>query len=367
MLAQSPVACHRPKLSLQTECLPTTFGKSTTGLSVNLAVDSTSPTATNTFRNAYHHHSRPSASRSAHFSRHNTCTDIKTPDDHHYHHHVPYSFSREVRSILRNSPFRTALADVDSRPKLNLPSKKRVAYQTPLNEEISTVTFTARHSDLLDDFQTDPTVPALPRLHCTQPPPPHGIPFMRPAAPTTPIASSHKVSPREWRWTLGPIRDGCVLLNSRGDDDDNMISPTCIDRNHANNDDYDYDYNENNENENTTDENANRHDIDIDDASDDESLFNSSAASDRSSPNSSINTTPDLTPLHTPTSPASCTTTNDIVFEKTPAVPTLAPPPHNHRIRRTTDAVQPQTKKKKTAAPVPPLLRVPTPATLRPT
>ena len=163
-------ASRRPKLSLQTASVPRTFGKSNTALSIPLATDpTTSPTARNTFNNAYSVPSLPSPSSSSSSSSSHTAMVVSAQSAGHV-----YQLPRGLKSILLNSPVspssstnkRRRLCSLESGPSSPtttrraclLPSprkkgkvKKKVSYRQPLEEEIHTVHFIARHSDLDDD------------------------------------------------------------------------------------------------------------------------------------------------------------------------------------------------------------------------
>ncbi|KAL3456463.1 hypothetical protein BJX64DRAFT_41003 [Aspergillus heterothallicus] len=151
-------ALERPKLTLQTSSLPVTFGSSSTGLSLSLAVGSTtSPTVRNTFKNAYDVAYPPSATASP--SRTSNTRFSKPPSP--YTSSNPYQLPLGVKSILRNSPLeakRRANSVAPSGPnggstsrRVLFPTKKQVTYRYPLEEEIKTVTYTTRHSDLVSE------------------------------------------------------------------------------------------------------------------------------------------------------------------------------------------------------------------------
>ncbi|KAK2746591.1 hypothetical protein FQN55_005579 [Onygenales sp. PD_40] len=188
MFAQpaSPAASHhdgaplttstkRPKLSLQTSSLPMAFGKSTTALSLALSANcSPSPTVRNTFNNAYDGFRRTAssspvgatvsspkgASRAGKRGASYLCNYQTTCE-------APYQLPLGVRSILRNSPLHTSSSSI-RRPSLSVsssnnssnihtgrkalfPAKRQVRYCFPLDEEIKTVRYVARHSDLSED------------------------------------------------------------------------------------------------------------------------------------------------------------------------------------------------------------------------
>lgn len=175
ILSSNPKPTNRPKLSLQTSCLPVTFGKSTTALSLppSATAPSRSPTSRNTFKNAFDSYSEtaaPSQPQNTSSSRppwQRRCTPQEANVTCDHRSDAPYDLPKGVRSILRNSPIReTASAPEtaveDSAPsstgrntatgvggrRILIPVKKRVSYRFPLDEEIKTVRFTARHSDL---------------------------------------------------------------------------------------------------------------------------------------------------------------------------------------------------------------------------
>lgn len=162
-----PGMSKRPKLSLQTTSLPITYGKSTTGLSLSLAASSTaSPTVLNTFNNAYElvrsstsfsGDASPSKSKITSPYPSSRCREL-----------VPYQLPLGVRSILRNSPISTSsrrqrsvsmagnsMNGCNPSRRLLFPASKQVSYRYPLEEEIKTVRFTARHSDIPDDSESE--------------------------------------------------------------------------------------------------------------------------------------------------------------------------------------------------------------------
>ncbi|KAL4788159.1 hypothetical protein BJX76DRAFT_198972 [Aspergillus varians] len=154
-----PSALARPKLTLQTASLPVTFGSSSTSLSLSLAAGSTSsPTVRNTFKNAYDVAYPPSATVSPSRSSSSRFSKPSSP----YTSSNPYQLPLGVKSILRNSLLesnkRRSNQVAPSGPngsstsrRVFFPSKKQVSYRYPLEEEIKTVKYTARHSDLVSD------------------------------------------------------------------------------------------------------------------------------------------------------------------------------------------------------------------------
>ncbi|KAK2797110.1 hypothetical protein FQN50_009301 [Emmonsiellopsis sp. PD_5] len=171
----APITTKRPKLSLQTSSLPMTFGKSTTALSLALSANcSPSPTVRNTFNNAYDGFRRTASSSPVGL----TVSSPKGPSragkrgasylcNYQTTSEAPYQLPLGLRSILRNSPLHTSSSSI-RRPSLSVPSgnnssnghsgrkalfpaKRQVRYRFPLDEEIKTVRYVARHSDLSED------------------------------------------------------------------------------------------------------------------------------------------------------------------------------------------------------------------------
>ncbi|KAL1851538.1 hypothetical protein Plec18167_002764 [Paecilomyces lecythidis] len=157
----------RPKLSLQTTSLPITYGKSTTGLSLSLAAgnNTASPTVLNTFNNAYElMRSSTSAAGDVSPSKGKIISPYATGR---HKESVPYQLPLGVRSILRNSPIPASsrrqrsvsmtgnnMNGSHSNRRLLFPASKQVSYRFPLEEEVKTVRFTARHSDIVDDSES---------------------------------------------------------------------------------------------------------------------------------------------------------------------------------------------------------------------
>ncbi|GKZ19148.1 hypothetical protein AbraIFM66951_004512 [Aspergillus brasiliensis] len=157
---QQTMITSRPKLTLQTTSLPRTFGTSSTGLSLSLAAGTASPTVRNTFKNAYEV-TGPASATASPSSKHPSQRFSKPSSP--YTTHNPYQLPLGVKSILRNSPLeptcrRRAGSVATTGPnggpsarRVFFPAKKQVSYRNPLEEEIQTVHYTARHSDLHDD------------------------------------------------------------------------------------------------------------------------------------------------------------------------------------------------------------------------
>ncbi|KAF4260903.1 hypothetical protein CNMCM8812_006633 [Aspergillus fumigatus] len=160
---------QRPKLTLQTKSLPTTFGTSTTGLSLSLAACATaSPTVRNTFKNAYDVSCPPSVTVSPSKSSMSRFGKPSSPYPTNANGN-PYQQPLGVKSILRNSPLeptarRRSISVAPNGPnggsssrRMFFPAEKRVSYRYPLEEEITTVHYTARHSDLTDQVEHHPS------------------------------------------------------------------------------------------------------------------------------------------------------------------------------------------------------------------
>ncbi|KAL4908186.1 hypothetical protein BDW74DRAFT_147017 [Aspergillus multicolor] len=154
-----PSALSRPKLTLQTASLPMSFSTSSTGLSLSLATGPTaSPTVRNTFKNAYDVAYPPSATASPSRSSNNRFSKPSSP----YTSSNPYQLPIGVKSILRNSCLESTKRRSNSVGPSNgstsrrvfFPTKKQVSYRYPLEEEIKTVKYTTRHSDLVSDSES---------------------------------------------------------------------------------------------------------------------------------------------------------------------------------------------------------------------
>lgn len=158
----------RPKLTLQTRCLPKTTGTSSTGLSFSFVSGAAaSPTVRNTFKNAYDVPLPSSATTSPSKSSSKPSRPIQS-----YavsNNNGPYQIPLGVKSILRNSPLEPcprrlsmSIAATGSNGgsaprRVFFPAKKQVNYRYPLEEEIQTVHYTARHSDLIGEPEPAPS------------------------------------------------------------------------------------------------------------------------------------------------------------------------------------------------------------------
>lgn len=156
-----PKLATKPKLTLQTTSLPRTFGRSSTGLSLSLAT--ASPTVSNTFKNAYDVPCPASAIPTTSSSSTSSPTKSSTPLRHSRQASSgnPYQLPLGVKSILRNSPLdhshRRSVSistngggnGASGSRRVFFPTKKQVTYRQPLEEEIRTVHYVVRHSDLI--------------------------------------------------------------------------------------------------------------------------------------------------------------------------------------------------------------------------
>ena len=156
----------RPKLSLQTSQLPTTYASSasTTSNSV-VGLSTTTPTTLNTFSNTFDLAIRPSpnSATTSPASFHLRTKPAASP----LRRSQPYSLNLPlgVRSILKNSrlakDYRGSSLSASASPRTGrrvfFPPAKKVSFQT-IDEEIVTQTYTARHIDLSssEDEQTAP-------------------------------------------------------------------------------------------------------------------------------------------------------------------------------------------------------------------
>lgn len=158
----------KPKLTLQTRCLPKTSGTSSTGLSFFTSSTNPSPTVRNTFKNAY---DVPAPSSSTASPSKASNKPSKSPSSYSVNNHgSAYQLPLGMRSILRNSPLDSSsrrrsvsIAAAGGNASLTprrvlFPAKKQVSYRYPLEEEIRTVHYTARHSDLATEPDPGPLV-----------------------------------------------------------------------------------------------------------------------------------------------------------------------------------------------------------------
>ncbi|KAF2214670.1 hypothetical protein CERZMDRAFT_90184 [Cercospora zeae-maydis SCOH1-5] len=265
----------RPKLSLDTDNVPSIFGKSSTSLRLE-TLSATSPTARNTFRNALdpvtiqYKHSTPrpvlsslkvvtnspqpepdeapsTAANESAASSATTTSSLSSLDS--LASVVPYKLAFNSTSILVNSPLpRTSRRPHFGHPKPMFPAPKKVAFREPLTEDVTTTRFTLRHSDIESSTSTISTLELTPtdsevdedpqelddqrprqadgRPATNSPPSPHTGDKRESSdeeesdsdsCPATPVAGRRKRH-RQWVWTLGPV-DGEEKPSSYQQDD----------------------------------------------------------------------------------------------------------------------------------------------------
>lgn len=257
---------RKPKLSLNTASLPSTFGKSTTGLRLDTP-SIASPTSRNTFSNAYgsHHVSSPEAMTPHETTRpqkSRLCLDTSIPPTHQqpprsastdscmsatsatsastdssissvstadsFSKPIPYRLPFNHRSILTNGPhgcLRHRKSFSSTRPMF--PAPKKVSFRAPLTEDICNDVYTMAHSDIDSIPSISPSLETLPSGHgqYVQKHKQHlkstALPIREAncgdkrdsssedesdsdVCPSTPVTRRSK-RPREWVWTLGPI------------------------------------------------------------------------------------------------------------------------------------------------------------------
>ncbi|KZZ96215.1 hypothetical protein AAP_00988 [Ascosphaera apis ARSEF 7405] len=290
----NPRQSRRPKLSLQTAAVPRTFGKSTTSLTLNIPSDApVSPTARNTFCNAYSSLRRDdasavivsssslssasttSSSSSSSLSSFSSTANVQSPSlslcGGTEAAEVPYKLPRSARSILRNSPLGHARRSGHLRDSCSLKNaypaatttttirkplftpKKQVRYRTPLYEEIETVEYIAKHSDLYieadsdssdvsafsspeagsdEDSQSDAKVEESEdedQGFKAQTSSKKGLATAQSRSTSSFASLSRKKKTQKWRWTLGPVVDGHVLpgpVTENSDDQSQHNEPT---------------------------------------------------------------------------------------------------------------------------------------------
>ncbi|KAF9883065.1 hypothetical protein FE257_004144 [Aspergillus nanangensis] len=253
----------RPKLTLQTSSLPLAFGTSSTGLSFSRAGGPTaSPTVRNTFKNAYEVTAPPSVITSP--SSKSSINRISKPSSP-YTSSNPYQQPLGVKSILRNSPLEptsrrrsVSAASLQGSRRVFFPAKKQVSYRQPLEEEIHTVRYTARHSDLTDSDHTpheasfsgdsDSSSSRQKRKHFNTEKQVRAVALMDGLDSDTPPTPRQARSKRrcEWRWTLGPLEkraDTVAVTSPRSTHQQNILdkepaSPTSLNSSDVSTDDH---------------------------------------------------------------------------------------------------------------------------------
>lgn len=260
-LRPSRSPAKRPKLSLDTNNVPSIFGKSSTSLRLE-TLSATSPTARNTFRNTLDpvtaqnkkSNTKPtlsslkiatdssprepeqiqqSTTNDSAASSATTTSSLSSIDS--FSTVVPYKLTFNTTSILVNSPLpRTSRRSHFGHQKPMFPAPKKVAFREPLTEDVKTTRFTLRHSDIesststisaleltpsdseVDETsknQTERSQQADDRPSAKSPPSPHTGDKRESSdeeesdsdsCPATPVAGRRKRH-RQWIWTLGPV------------------------------------------------------------------------------------------------------------------------------------------------------------------
>jgi hypothetical protein len=270
-LLSAPSPSKRPKLSLNTTSLPSTFGKKATSLRLE-TLSATSPTVRNTFSNAHEDElnarapgSRPKRPTLSNLSTSSiTANDIRSSSPATSEHSdttsstassahsvstigslsasVPYKLAYNITSILANSPIpkvgnqRRTFAQ--SRPMF--PAAKKVAFRAPLTEDITTERYTMKHSDIDSSISTISTLELSPpdsekpkkmsegdvhKLNARSKEKKAASPQTgdkressdeddSDTCPATPVAGRKKRS-REWVWTLGPVEAASKLSDKQ--------------------------------------------------------------------------------------------------------------------------------------------------------
>lgn len=141
---------RRPKLSIETSALSTTFGGLSRGVSGNPGLHSTTtPTTSNTYTNQWDLSFRPSP-----ISRTDSPRIIPPQVE---NSEQPYQLSLPfgIKSILKNTPLITeaqretiSTSPLDSRRKVFFPQPKKVTFKRHLEDVIETSKYVLRHSDL---------------------------------------------------------------------------------------------------------------------------------------------------------------------------------------------------------------------------
>lgn len=138
----------RPKLSLQTTSLTSTYGSLTRGLPPNTTQTLYTPTTANTLSNTWDLSIRPSPISRTDSPRPLPPTRTQTGQQ-------PYTYSLPfgVKPILKNTPLPPRAASVSASPretrrKVFFPQPKRVCFKSDLEEIIGTTQYVAKHSDL---------------------------------------------------------------------------------------------------------------------------------------------------------------------------------------------------------------------------
>lgn len=155
----------RPKLSLQTTSLTSTYGSLTRGIAPNTTQATYTPTTANTLSNTWDLSIRPSP-----VSRTESPRPLSQVRSQAVQQPYTYSLPFGVKPILKNSPLPPRAASVsasprESRRKVFFPQPKRVLFKQDLEEIIETKQYVVKHSDLTssgdetsdDEPQSEPT------------------------------------------------------------------------------------------------------------------------------------------------------------------------------------------------------------------
>lgn len=238
-----PTSPSRPKLSLNTRSILPTFGKRSTSLRLE-TLSASSPTSRNTFQNAtdapkVHESSKSplnplplgqtceakSSPTEATLSSTSSCSSVSSEAL--SISCVPYTLPYGLKSALRNSPTTRIRTQTTTfaicRPMF--PAAKRVAFRDPITEDVKTVRFTLRHSDISPPTSTLELRPPQERHPNKSAQPPDEKPTTKKSGPlsprtgdkrdssdeeddetcpATPVAGRQKRH-RQWVWTLPPV------------------------------------------------------------------------------------------------------------------------------------------------------------------
>lgn len=183
---QHPASLKRPKLSLNTSNVPSSFGKKSTSLRLE-TLSTTSPTSRNTFSNALvipqgitgldiqqspsthlanetksdqqERRSSPTDTVTSSYSASSASTIESSSGE------PPYRLSYTLTSVLKNGPIPRELHQKTSfglsKPAM-FPATKKVAFRTPLEEEVKTTKYTLRHIDIESSTSTISTLELSP-------------------------------------------------------------------------------------------------------------------------------------------------------------------------------------------------------------
>ncbi|KAL5118235.1 hypothetical protein ACEQ8H_003907 [Pleosporales sp. CAS-2024a] len=243
IIPRASAAGQRPKLSLSTANTARSFGK---GASLRLdTLSAVSPTRLNTFSNAYPALERPAKPRlcidssvphvpgAASTNTPSSASTLSSATTSASHDSatisIPYKQPHNLVSVLVNSPARARIPRKMAASRPMFPAAKRVAFRTPLEEEITTVKYTLAHSDLEASVSTLASMAssASATTNHASPESSPRAPSLQPdsqpkqpragdkrdsssseedsdSCPETPVAGRRKRT-RDWRWTLAPV------------------------------------------------------------------------------------------------------------------------------------------------------------------